>query len=100
MNRGQSSHSLPVAAVSPGRPAVVLPRPVVPLCQLALEASAVCRLHPRPAILRVRTGQAWISWKGEDIILSEGQEIRFTGAGDVPVLSSVGHTPLVVDLLT
>jgi hypothetical protein len=50
--------------------------------------------------LRVRSGRAWVSLKGSDLILSRGQEIPIDLAKkDVALVSAVGGLPLVMELL-
>ena len=67
--------------------------------QLTLESGEILRLHPTPPGLRVLSGMAWITWRGEDIVLIPGQTIRFTPHGSQPVLSAVGQGALTVEML-
>jgi hypothetical protein len=67
--------------------------------QLTLEPREILRLNPIPPGLRVLSGMAWITWKGEDIVLTLGQEIRFSPGGNQPVLSAVGQGTLTVEML-
>jgi hypothetical protein len=66
--------------------------------RLALELDEVHRLNPVPPGIRVLSGMAWIAWKGKDIVLNQGQEIRFS-PGDDPVISAVGWGELVIEML-
>jgi hypothetical protein len=67
--------------------------------QLALEHDEVHRLNPVPPGIHVLSGVAWIAWKGKDVVLDQGQEIRFSSGGDDPVISAVGSRELVVEML-
>ena len=67
--------------------------------QLALELDEVHRLNPVPPGIRVLSGVAWITRRGEDIVLDQGQEIRFSPRRDDPVISAVGWRELVVEML-
>jgi|FLYN01.1.fsa_nt_gi hypothetical protein len=67
--------------------------------QLALRPSEVHRLNPVPPGIRVLSGTAWITWKGDDIVLQPGQTIRFSRNGNNPVISAVGQETLIVEML-
>jgi len=49
--------------------------------------------------LRVRSGQAWVTLQGRDLVLKRGDEIALAGRHDAAVISAVGHTPLIIELL-
>ena len=67
--------------------------------RLTLEQSEVHRLNPVPPGIRVLSGIAWITWKGEDIVLNPGQAIRFSPGESNPVISVIGRGTLVVEML-
>jgi len=67
--------------------------------RLTLEPSEVHRLNPVPSGIRVLSGVAWITWKGEDIVLNAGQVIRFSPGRSNPIISAVGQGTLVVEML-
>jgi hypothetical protein len=67
--------------------------------RLALESGEVHRLNPIPSGIRILSGIAWLTWKGEDIVLSKGQALAFTHNGNHPVISSVGKNTLVIEML-
>jgi hypothetical protein len=67
--------------------------------QLALEPGEVHLLNPVPPGVRILSGTAWMTWKGEDIVLDQGQQIRFSSGGDKPMISPVGSQTLVVEML-
>jgi hypothetical protein len=52
--------------------------------------------------VRVRSGRAWLSVGGEDVILSRGGEMRLGShgsKGDFGVVSPVGGVPLLIEVL-
>ena len=49
--------------------------------------------------LRVRSGRAWISLNGRDLVLERGQTIAVESKGDFPLVSPLGGVPLVIELL-
>jgi len=67
--------------------------------RLALESGEVHRLNPVPSAIRILSGIAWLTWKGEDIVLNAGQAVAFTPNGYNPVISSVGKQTLVIEML-
>lgn len=67
--------------------------------QLTLEQNEVHRLNPVPQGIRVRSGIAWITWKGEDIVLTPGQTMRFSPREHHPVISAVGPGTLTVEMM-
>lgn len=67
--------------------------------RLALEFGEVHRLNPVPSAIRILSGIAWLTWKGEDIVLNAGQAVAFTQNGYSPVISSVGKHTLVIEML-
>lgn len=57
----------------------------------------VYRLPEEVAELYVRSGQAWVTVPGEDIILSTGEFALFFPGEDDILLSPLGHKPLIVE---
>lgn len=49
--------------------------------------------------LRVRSGRAWITVDGCDLVLKRGEEVALEMRQDAAVVSPLGHAPLVVELL-
>ena len=49
--------------------------------------------------LRVRSGQAWVTVQGRDLVLKRCDEVALDGRHDAAVISPLGHAPLVVELL-
>jgi hypothetical protein len=49
--------------------------------------------------LRVRSGRAWITLQGRDLVLKRGDEVALGKQHDVAVVSPLGHVPLVIELL-
>ena len=49
--------------------------------------------------LRVRSGRAWVTLRGRDLVLKRGDEVALDGRYDAAVVSPLGHVPLVIELL-
>ncbi len=49
--------------------------------------------------LRVRSGQAWVTVNGHDLVLKRGEEVALEMRHDSAVVSPLGHAPLVIELL-
>ena len=49
--------------------------------------------------LRVRSGRAWVTLQGRDLVLKRGDEVALDGRHDAAVVSPLGHAPLVIELL-
>jgi hypothetical protein len=50
--------------------------------------------------LRVRSGRAWVTVNGRDLVLKRGDEVTLEGQPDAAVVSPLGHVPLIVELLS
>jgi hypothetical protein len=50
--------------------------------------------------LRVRSGQAWVTLNGRDLVLKRGDEIAVQSKNDFAVVSALGHGPVVIELLS
>ena len=49
--------------------------------------------------LRVRSGRAWVTLNGRDLVLKRGAEITLDMPHDAVVVSALGPAPLVIELL-
>lgn len=49
--------------------------------------------------LRVRSGRAWVTVDGRDLVLKRGEEVALEMKHDAAVVSPLGHAPLVIELL-
>ncbi len=49
--------------------------------------------------LRVRSGRAWVTVNGRDLVLKRGDEVALEGRHDAAVVSPLGHAPLIIELL-
>ena len=49
--------------------------------------------------LRVRSGRAWVTLRGRDLVLKRGDEIALEGRHDAAVVSPLGCAPLIIELL-
>jgi len=67
--------------------------------RLTLEQNESHTLSPLPQGIRVLSGMAWVTWKGEDIVLKPGQAMRFSQGGRHPVISAMGLGRLTVEML-
>jgi hypothetical protein len=50
--------------------------------------------------LRVRSGRAWVTLQGRDLVLKRGDAVALDGRHDAAVVSPLGHAPLVIELLS
>ncbi len=48
--------------------------------------------------LRVRSGRAWVTLNGCDLVLRRGEEITLDVPHDAVIVSALGHVPLVMEL--
>lgn len=67
--------------------------------QLTLERGEIHRLKPLPQGIRVISGCAWVAWRGQDLILKEGEILLFSHGGNDPIISAEGKTALVFEML-
>ncbi len=49
--------------------------------------------------LRVRSGRAWVTLNGRDLVLKRGEELALALRHDAVVVSALGHVPLIIELL-
>ncbi len=49
--------------------------------------------------LRVRSGRAWVTLQGRDLVLKRGDEVALDGRQPAAVVSPLGRAPLVIELL-
>ena len=49
--------------------------------------------------LRVRSGRAWVTLNGRDLVLQRGEEVALETRHDAAVVSPLGRAPLVIELL-
>jgi hypothetical protein len=69
------------------------------LLRLVLYRGEVYRLPPACRRVRVRSGAAWVSFAGQDLVLACGEEARFVPGKDFAVVSPVGPNPLILEIL-
>jgi hypothetical protein len=48
--------------------------------------------------LRVRSGRAWVTLNGRDLVLKRGEELALEMRHDAVIVSALGHVPLIVEL--
>ncbi len=68
--------------------------------RVMLLAGEVQRVESNYRGLRVRSGRAWVTVNGRDIVLKRGEEIALEMRHEAAVVSALGHAPLVVELLS
>ena len=49
--------------------------------------------------MRVRSGRAWVTLNGRDLVLKRCEEIALEMRQDAAVVSALGRAPLVIELL-
>jgi hypothetical protein len=69
------------------------------ILRLVLYRGEAYRLPRACRGIRVRSGVAWATFTGKDIILGCGEEPYVTSGRDFVVVSPVGHAPLVLEIL-
>ncbi len=67
--------------------------------RVMLLTGEVQRVESNYRGLRVRSGQAWVTVDGRDVVLKRCEEIALGPRHDVAVVSALGHAPLVIELL-
>ena len=67
--------------------------------RLLMYPSETYRVPRSCRAVRVRTGMAWLTHAGRDIVLGEGEAVEVDGKRDVAVVSSVSGAPLVLEVL-
>jgi hypothetical protein len=67
--------------------------------RVVLYYGEVYRLPEACRKIRVRSGLAWVTFAGQDTLLTGGEEAGFGRGKDFPVVSALGHTPLVLEIL-
>ena len=69
------------------------------LLRLTLYSGEVYKAPRGCTAVRVRTGMAWVTRGGADIILEAGRGADLPPSRDFAVVSALGGRPLVVELL-
>ena len=67
--------------------------------RVLLLTGEVRRLEPNYRGLRVRSGRAWVTLDGRDVVLKRCEEIALEPRHDAAVVSALGHALLVIELL-
>lgn len=68
--------------------------------RVVLRGREVLRLPAGARGVRVRTGRAWLSVNGEDVILTRHTNAQFKArAADPALLSALGEAPVMVEIL-
>lgn len=67
--------------------------------RMMLLKGEVQRVESNYRGLRIRSGQAWVTLRGRDLVLKRGDEVALDGRHDAAIVSPLGHVPLVIELL-
>ena len=70
----------------------------MPLRMMLLQGE-VRRIESNYRGLRVRSGRAWVTVNGRDLVLKRCEEIALEMRHDAAVVSALGRAPLVIELL-
>ncbi len=73
--------------------------PAAALMRVMLVNRETYRVSSKYQGLRVRSGRAWITLSGRDLVLKRGEEIALAVRDDFAVVSALGRTPVVIELL-
>ena len=68
--------------------------------RVMLLTGEVQRVESNYRGLRVRSGQAWVTVNGRDLVLKRCEEMTLEMRQDAVVVSALGHAPLVIELLS
>ena len=67
--------------------------------RVMLFKGEVYRLSAGGCSLKVRSGQAWLTLDGRDVFLGRGETLDLAAGRDFGLISALGHTPLVLEVL-
>lgn len=73
-------------------------QPAQSFVRIVLIGTELHALHAPHRTVRVLTGTAYISHRGSDIVVGEGQTRTFDVSSESALISALGHKPLVVEL--
>jgi hypothetical protein len=65
--------------------------------RLILFKGEVVRIRASQAV-RVISGNAWITFKGQDILAAADENVTFERSSDFVVISPMGNSPLIVQI--
>jgi hypothetical protein len=66
--------------------------------RLVLYRGEVYRVPPAGQGVRILRGRAWVTYGGQDILLTRGDETHFASGQDAALVSAVGCAPLVIEV--
>lgn len=64
-----------------------------------VEPGELLSLHLQAQTVRVVSGCAWITWEGEDILLTTGQEKQFTSSNYPALISAEQKISLYLEIV-
>jgi len=67
--------------------------------RLVLYRGEIYRFPPTGRGLRILKGQAWVSYAGEDILLTRGDATCLASSQGFALVSAVGRTPLILEVV-
>ena len=88
-----------LALVSPARPTSVARRDQV-VQRLVLYHGELYRVPADYRLLRVHSGQAYVTQAGQDRILLDEQELQLDSAADMALVSGIGGQPVILELFS
>lgn len=74
-------------------------KPAGVMVRLMLRHNEVFRLPAVSRGIQVVSGLAWLTVAGEDIFLGNGQRLWLVGAKGSALVSALGQTPLILEVL-
>ncbi len=77
----------------------LLSRSASVVLRLILYHGEVYRLAPTGRWIRILRGRAWVTYAAKDILLARGDEAHFASGQGFALVSAVGRTPLVLEIL-
>lgn len=67
--------------------------------RIRITEHEVRTLPPGTYKIRIHSGSAWVSWKGQDFVLREGETMRLRCQRHSAVVTATGRQPVVLELL-
>lgn len=72
--------------------------PAAPVIEhISLNGDQHLTLSRKVNFVRVLAGSAWISYKGQDIVLAQNEMLEL--GRDIAIVSSLGHKPLEMEVI-
>jgi hypothetical protein len=73
--------------------------PTAPLTErMTIHENQHFTLPNKVTSIRVRSGKAWISYLGKDIVLKAGETLEIESGRDIAIVTSLGYKPVELQL--